>query len=71
VWDDGRKTYIKMSGSMAVNDAPVLFIRNANGLVMVNYRLQNGCFVVDRLFNKAELRNGKEVIKIRRSKSGG
>lgn len=66
VWDNGEKTFIKMPQSMSTSEAPVLFVREGRNLVMVNQRLVNGCFIVDKLFNQAELRNGKEVVRIGR-----
>jgi len=69
IFNDGVKTYIKMPASMFTSEAPVLFIKDADGnLAMVNYRLKNGCYIVDKLFNEAEMRNGKQIIKIKRKK---
>lgn len=67
VFDDGAKTYIKMPASMNTDETPVLFIKGMDGkLAMVNYRIKNGTFIVDRLFKEAELKNGKQSIKIKR-----
>lgn len=67
-FDDGKKTYIKMSEKMRNTEAPVLFVVDRNGkLNMVNYRFKSNYFIVDRLFDVAEMRNGKdEVVKIKR-----
>lgn len=68
VFDVKGKTYIKMPAGMAESSAPVLFIKDENKkLIMVNYRIKNGTFVVDRLFKEAELRSGKDVVRIRRN----
>ena len=68
VYNDGQKTYLKMPASMANDEAPALFVRDGrNGLMMVNYRIRKGVYIVDRLFQQAELRNGKITVKIQRS----
>lgn len=66
VWDNGEKTFIKMPQSMSNSEAPVVFVRSGSRLVMVNHRLVDGCFVIDKLFNQAELHNGKEIVRIGR-----
>ena len=68
VYNDGQKTYLKMPAAMANDEAPALFVRDGrNGLMMVNYRIRKGVYIVDRLFQQAELRNGKITVKIQRS----
>lgn len=67
VYDDGKKTYLKMPAAMETGEAPVLFVKDGrNGLAIANYRLRKGVYIVDRLFNEAELRAGKNIVKIRR-----
>lgn len=59
VFDDGKKTYIKFSANIATTEVPPLFVVGAKGdLELVNYRFVNGYYVVDRLFNVAELTIG-------------
>ena len=68
VYNDGQKTYLKMPAAMANDEAPALFVRDGrNGLMMVNYRIRKGVYIVDRLFQQAELRNGKITVKIQRT----
>lgn len=70
VYDDGVKTYIKMPDSIASNELPVLFVRSGKKLTMVNYRYKNGTFIVDRLFNEAELRvSQKDTVRIVKERS--
>lgn len=66
VYDDGKKTYIEMPKSMLNSEAPVLFIKNDGLLMMVNYRVKDNMYIVDRLFDEAEMKNGKERIIIKR-----
>ena len=65
-FDDGKKTYIKMPDVMTSGDAPALFIFEDGKLVLVNYRIRKCYYIVDRLFDQAEMRNGKQIVKIKR-----
>lgn len=58
VFDDGRKTYIEFPPAMATSEAPPLFIIESGEAVLVNYRVSAGRYVIDRLFDIAELRLG-------------
>lgn len=71
VFDDGQKTYIKMSDRMPSGEAPALFVKDEKGgLMLVNYRVKNNYYIVDRLFQEAEMRNGvKEIVQIKQTKS--
>jgi type IV secretory pathway VirB9-like protein len=69
VWDDGRKTWIAFSSNVAAADMPPLFVRTGEGLELVNYRVEGQTYVVDRLFDRAELRLGQKkpiVVRIDR-----
>jgi len=74
VFDDGQQTYIRMPANLNATDAPALFIIEDGKPLMVNYRVRgvadgsNGpTYVVDRLFDRAELRVGaKNRVTIRR-----
>lgn len=74
VFNDGRRTFIAFSTDLQVDEAPVLFVLAPDGEAqMVNYRQQGGLFVVDRLFDRAELRLGDrrpQVVRIRRLGAG-
>ena len=67
VFDDGVKTYIKMPTSMSSDEAPALLIKESNGgLMLVNYRVQGNCYIVDRLFDRAVMKVGKDCLNVKR-----
>lgn len=70
IFDDGQKTYFKMPESMQSSTAPILFVKEGRELVLVNYRLKNGIYIIDRLFEEAVLKNGKQKITIKRKEKG-
>jgi type IV secretion system protein VirB9 len=56
VYDDGSKTYIQMQPEMQHREAPVLLVVGADGKgEITNYRVKNQTYIVDRLFDHAEL----------------
>lgn len=67
-FDDGRQTYIEFAPSIAVGEAPPLFVIGEDGEAsLVNYRVAGRYYVVDRLFGAAELRLGgkkQQVVRI-------
>jgi type IV secretion system protein VirB9 len=69
-FDDGRQTFIEFPESIAVGEAPPLFVMSAGGEAqLVNYRVSGRFYVVDRLFDTAELRLGAKkqaVVRITR-----
>ena len=74
VFSDGKKTYLKMPPSMTTSEAPALFVLDeSNNTMLVNYRLKDNVYIVDRLFDKAVLKVGadQEVQITHRSSSGG
>ncbi|MEH3158764.1 MAG: P-type conjugative transfer protein TrbG [Sphingomonas taxi] len=70
VFDDGTRTYVEFAASLANGDAPPLFVVSPDGKVeLVNYRLRDRFYVVDRIFDAAELRLGlkkQQVVRIDR-----
>jgi type IV secretion system protein VirB9 len=72
VFDDGRKTFVRFPASMLNREAPVLFVLSAAGEIqIVNYRVRDDYYVVDRLFERAELRLGQkdqEIVRIARDR---
>jgi len=70
-FDDGRQTFIEFPASLGVGEAPPLFLVDAKGTAsLVNYRVQGRYYVVDRLFDAAELRLGlkhQDVVRINRT----
>ena len=72
VFDDGRKTFVRFPAAMLNREAPALFVLSANNEVqLVNYRVKNDFYVIDRLVEKAELRIGQkdqEIVRISRER---
>jgi len=67
VFDDGSKTYIRMSPETAARELPVLVALGPDGKPeMVNYRVKGNTYIADRLFDRAELvlGNGKKAQKV-------
>ena len=61
VFDDGKKTYINFPADLGTMEAPPLYIRSSDGRSdLVNYRVKGHFYVVDRLFDQAELRLGHD-----------
>jgi type IV secretion system protein VirB9 len=69
-FDDGRQTFVQFPASIAVGEAPPLFVVDEHGkAALVNYRMRGRYYVVDRIFNAAELRLGtshQKVVRITR-----
>lgn len=72
-FDNGRQTFIEFSPSIAVGEAPPLFVIGEDGEAeLVNYRVAGRYYVVDRLFGAAELRLGgkrQKVVRITNTES--
>ncbi len=70
-FDDGTKVYIEFPRGIGQGEMPPLFVRGASGeAALVNYRVRDHWYVVDRLFAQAELRLGndpQQVVRIRRT----
>ncbi len=67
VFDDGAHIYIQMPKAITATNAPALLVLGPDGTTqIVNYRLKNGFYIVDRLFDKAELIAGvgAESVKV-------
>jgi type IV secretion system protein TrbG len=67
VFDDGAKTYIQMSPNVTNREAPVLVVVGQDGKgEMVNYRMKDQTYIVDRLFERAQLvlGSGKKTQKV-------
>ena len=69
-FDDGRQTFIEFPPELSTGVAPPLFVVGAKGAAeLVNYRVRGRFYVVDRLFDAAELRFGlkhQDVVRITR-----
>lgn len=73
-FDDGRQTFVQFPASIAVGEAPPLFVVGPTGEVeLVNYRVRGRFYVVDRIFDVAELRLGtrkQQVVRVARIDEG-
>ena len=71
-FDDGEKTYIEFPPELGVTAAPPLFVLGKNGHAqIVNYRIRGDYYIVDQLFDEAELRLGQKpqtIVRIERAK---
>jgi type IV secretion system protein VirB9 len=74
VFDDGRQTFIEFPATLAVGEAPPIFLLDREGEAqLVNYRLKGRFYVVDRIFDVAELRLGtkhQQIVRISRMTDG-
>src|SRR5699024_5400975 len=70
-FDDGKKVYIQFPAGIAQGELPPLFVIGAKGDgQLVNYRFRSPYYIVDRLFEAAELRLGGDrgdVVRIERT----
>lgn len=70
-FDDGRQTYIEFPAALGQGEAPPLFLVGPKGEAqLVNFRLRGHFYVVDRLFDTAELRLGlkhQDVVRVTRT----
>ena len=70
VFDDSKKTYIEFPPNLGTTNAPPLFVMGTDGKAdLVNYRVKGHFYIVDRLFDRAQLRVGEEpqtIVELRR-----
>lgn len=70
VMTDGVRTFLSFPPELSSREAPALFVVGPGGETqLVNYRQQGGLWVVDRVFDQAELRAGdkrRQVVRITR-----
>lgn len=70
-FDDGRQVFIEFPADLGQMEAPPLFVLATDGSPeLVNYRIRGSYYIVDKLFEAAELRMGKkrqQVVRIRRT----
>ena len=60
-YDDGSKTYLQMSPEMQSYEAPAIFVMEGKTPILVNYRVKHSIYIVDRLFDRAQLRVGPKT----------
>lgn len=58
VFDDGRRTWVEFAAQVAAADMPPIFVISGEGPELVNYRVQGQRYMIDRVFDRAELRFG-------------
>lgn len=59
VFDDGRQIFIEFGDGIATGDMPPLFAADEKGAAeLLNYRIHGRFMIVDRLFERGELRMG-------------
>lgn len=59
VFDDGRQTFVEFGDDIASGEMPPLFATGEKGEAeLLNYRVQGRFMIVDRLFERGELRMG-------------
>lgn len=59
VYDDGAKVHLVFPASVAAGELPPLFLLDPAGkAALLNYRIEGRQMIVDRLFDRAELRLG-------------
>lgn len=71
VFDDETKTFIQFKDKLNIPESPALFAIDKGKASLINYRVIDDYFVVDRVLYNAELRIGnkrRETIKIVRMK---
>ncbi|MGH8026185.1 MAG: P-type conjugative transfer protein TrbG, partial [Pseudoxanthomonas sp.] len=70
-FDDGQKVYIQFPDNIGQGELPPLFVvGNTGETQLVNYRVRSPYYIVDRLFDAAELRLGgdkAQVVRISRT----
>lgn len=77
VFDDGRQIFIEFGGASAIGDMPPLFAADEKGAAeLLNYRVHGRFMIVDRLFERGELRLGtgraaRKVVIERAGRAGG
>jgi len=70
VFDDGRRTWIEFAEATEGSELPPLFVITGEGAELVNYRIDGRRYMVDRVFDRAELRLGvraPQIVRIERA----
>ena len=60
-YDDGSKTYLQMNPETRNTEAPAIFVMDGKTPLLVNFRIKHSIYIVDRLFDKAQLRIGPKT----------
>ena len=70
IFDDGRRTWIEFPPQTIAADLPPLFVITGEGAELANYRIDGRRYMIDRVFNIAELRLGARapiIVRIERT----
>lgn len=74
-FDDGARVYIEFPKDLATTEAPPLFVVGKGGQAqLVNYRVRRNYYIVEGLFDVAELRLGEKpqaIVRITADRKGG
>jgi type IV secretion system protein VirB9 len=74
-FDDGARVYIEFPKDLSTTEAPPLFVVGKGGQAqLVNYRVHRNYYIVDGLFDVAELRLGEKpqaIVRITADRKGG
>lgn len=73
MFDDGRQTFIEFAEGVASGDMPPFFVIGDQGTAeLVNYRVAGHYLIVDRLFDRSELRlgSGRKSVRVTIERSG-
>ena len=63
VLDDGKKTYIVLPDTVIHHELPAMFGENGE---IVNFRVRDNIFVIDRLMKKMQLKLRDITVEIRK-----
>lgn len=70
VFDNGSKVWIQFPDAINSTEAPALFVRRNGESAIINYRVKGNFYIVDRLFDAAELRVGHDDPTVVRIEKG-
>ena len=73
VFDDGEKTIIKYNAGRFPKKSPAVFIRERGrkGVSLVNFKMKDNCYILDRVVDQAEMRfSDRDVVSIYRKSKG-
>ena len=69
VFDDGEKTILKFISMPKRLPSVFVKIKGKKGISMVNYKIRNNCYILDRVADEIEMRiSEKEIVKIKHKK---
>lgn len=72
VFDDGRRTWVEFAAMTAASELPPLFVITPEGAELTNCRVDGRRYMVDRVFDAAELRLGVRapiIVRIERTRA--